>query len=161
MFKRIPGYEKYFACDNGTIHSFWHKKPTILKPCFDSMGKYLFVGLHKNKKIKQKNVHRIIAEAFIPNPENKPQVNHINGIKTNNNVSNLEWVTRSENMQHLYRVLKYKHHNRKLSEKQIKDIFVMRKTGKSFLQIGYAFDVAASTIAEIIWNNRYKEIERK
>lgn len=61
---------------------------------------YLSVMLYKNNKGRRHNVHRLVAEAFIPNLHNLSQVNHIDGDKTNNRVDNLEWCTQSENMQH-------------------------------------------------------------
>lgn len=72
-----------------------HGKEAILKPAKDKKG-YLRTVLSK-KTIK---VHRVIAQIFIPNPENKPQVNHKNGIKHDNRVINLEWVTGKENTEH-------------------------------------------------------------
>ena len=64
---------------------------------------YLQVQLWKNSKRKNCLVHRLVAQSFIPNPENKPQVNHIDGNKQNNNVENLEWATRNENMKHAFK----------------------------------------------------------
>lgn len=70
-----------------------------LRPAKDKKG-YLRVGLMIHGKLCTKKVHRLIAEAFIPNPQNKPCVNHIDGNKENNWVSNLEWVTYKENTKH-------------------------------------------------------------
>jgi hypothetical protein len=69
----------------------------LLKPFKNRKG-YLMVNIKDLQKTK--SVHRLVADAFIPNVDNKPQINHINGIKSDNKVSNLEWVTNEENFNH-------------------------------------------------------------
>lgn len=101
-FEDVTGYKVY---EDGTIESYWRRYDKkyiisdtprrVLKPMKNRKG-YLKVEL----KCKGYFVHRIVALAFIPNPLNKEQVNHIDGNKINNNVSNLEWVTNAENHKH-------------------------------------------------------------
>ena len=95
MWKDIQGYEGAYQVDeNGNVYSIRKKK--MLKAWKNRFG-YLKVSLWKDNRGKQFAVHRLVAQAFIPNPENKPQVNHIDCDRTNNNVDNLEWVTNQEN----------------------------------------------------------------
>ena len=100
IWKDIPYYEGIYQVSNkGNIKSFKCGKIKILKP-FKSKDGYLSVKLTKNKKEKTLRVHRLVAQTFIPNPLNKLEVNHIGGCKHNNNLNNLEWVTREENRKH-------------------------------------------------------------
>lgn len=101
---------KYQHIDNkGRVFKF---KETDIKVHYREVkGRgYGYVTLHYRGTKRQAQVHRLVAEAFIPNPDNKPEVNHIDGDKRNNCVENLEWVTRAENMYHAQSTDLLKHH---------------------------------------------------
>ena len=103
VWKTIPNYSKYEASSTGYIKTFNWKgsaQTRIMKPALDGSG-YLRTMLIRDDGITHTiKVHRIIAQTFIENPKNKAEVNHKNGIKSDNNVSNLEWLTHAENVQH-------------------------------------------------------------
>ena len=100
IWKSIEGYSGYFVSNTGKIKSTRNNRTTILSPRIGVFG-YHFVNLYdENGKMKSVKIHRLVAKAFIPNPDNLPQVNHINENKANNNVLNLEWCTASHNLNH-------------------------------------------------------------
>ena len=114
IWKPIKEFEGYYEVSNiGRVRSLNYKrtgKEKILKNIEDYKG-YLEVGLTKNGKRKQFKVHRLVAEAFIPNPENKPCIDHINTVKSDNRVENLRWVTYKENSNNEKTLEKFKGEN--------------------------------------------------
>lgn len=98
-WKPIEGYEGLYEVSTAGAVRNLKRNGYTLKALTVTHG-YKAVALHKEGKRKMMLIHRLVAAAFIPNPENKPQVNHINGIKTDNRAENLEWATSQENLQH-------------------------------------------------------------
>lgn len=112
IWKDITGYEGLYQVSNlGRVKSLYdggHKcfRYLILKPSINNG--YLYVKLTVNGKCKSKAIHRLVAEAFIPNPDNLEQINHIDENKQNNNIENLEWCTRSYNLTYGTRIRRFK-----------------------------------------------------
>jgi len=102
-WKIIPGLDgSYEVSDIGNVkRTYSESRERILKNQYDKAG-YAYVVIGKKLKL----IHRLVGQTFIPNPENKEQINHINGEKGDNRVENLEWATRSENVRHAFDVLK-------------------------------------------------------
>jgi hypothetical protein len=102
-WKSIKGYEDIYKVSNlgrvKRLKGYGSKNDKILKQRSGKRG-YYYINLCKNGKPKSQKIHRLVADAFIPNPNNKPQVNHKDGNKLNNNGKNLEWVTNKENILH-------------------------------------------------------------
>lgn len=176
MRKPIKDLENLYEVDEfGNIYSLpkIKKTPTteflskekILKPYKNCWG-YMLVDMRKDGKRYLKCVHRLVAEAFIPNPQNKPQVNHIDGNKKNNCVENLEWCTCSENQYHAFKTsLKpkgIKHPFSKFTKDDIiyiKNNYQKNKKGFGIRSLAKKFGVCDSTIRQIIIGQTYKNIE--
>ena len=139
----IPDYESYYQISNfGRVKSLdriitqqngkkQFAKGKVLKPCITNKG-YFKVHLLLNAKRKSRSIHRLVAQAFLPNPFHKPQVNHINGCKIDNNLCNLEWNTQSEQQIHAYQnglqPKGEKHHYAKLTLKEVIQIKQLLKS---------------------------------
>ena len=143
----------------------WIKKGKILKP-FKTKKGYLRCDLRVNGKRKNVAVHRFVALAFIPNIENKPQINHKDGNKENNRVENLEWCSNSENQLHAFKNGLQKgnfcHPNSKLTLEEvlyIKNNCVVGSKKRGMQTMAKKFNVSTSSIKQIMIGKSYKYID--
>ena len=119
IWKPIKGYEGYLISNYGRVKSVaryvkWDNSRRFVKEKIKSQhiqDGYPAVTLCKDRVSRSKLIHRLIAEAFIPNPDNKPHIDHINTIRTDNRVSNLRWVTAKENSNNPISLLKARNNN--------------------------------------------------
>ncbi len=158
IWRPIKRYEDFYHVSNyGRVKSFKRKTPRILNPAI--VSGYLKVELQIDSKPKQIYIHRLVAEAFIPNPLNKPCVNHINGIKTDNRVENLEWCTYAENNRHAVEAGLHpqgeKTYNAKFTNAQI--VYIRdNPDGLNTCEIANKFSVAEPVISAIQLGKKYK-----
>lgn len=139
------------------------RKRKILKS-YKNVSGYSTVRLSKNNKVVNCMVHRLVAQAFITNSKNKPQVNHIDGDKTNNTADNLEWVTGKENTHHAYNTglatSGEKKYNAKLTNEQvqtIREIYVSGDRNYGQRALAKRYNVNQRVIYNIVHNKSYKE----
>lgn len=149
------------------VKSFKRRYPKILKP--NLSGLYMAVTLFFNGKHKICSVHALAARAFIPNPEDKPEVNHIDGNKLNCHISNLEWATQSENIKHAFRIgIKTSIHGAdnvlaKLTEDQVREIrrtFIPYSREFGARALARKYNVNVNTIKRVIHGKIYRNVPR-
>lgn len=171
-WKEIKGYEGYYEVSTtGKIRSvnriikkgdvFISRKSQEMKT-FLTRG-YERVSLNKEGRRKKFLVHRLVAETFIPNPDNKEEVNHKDADKSNNSIDNLEWVTKLENMRHaennklIKRNKGSQHYNSKLTEDVVREMRIKFKNGSTPYQMAKEYGVNDKTIRqaclEITWRH--------
>jgi len=177
IWKDIEGYEGMYQVSNyGRIRSvernvnngsgIYMIDEMIMHLPKNDKG-YFRIGLRNGVIQKKHMVHRLVAQAFIPNPENKPQVNHIDGVKTNNNVSNLEWCTQSENMRHAYSIglasgIERSGESNPMSRLTAKEVREIRQKhnvlNKSITELAQEHSCSRSHIWNIVNFNKWKHI---
>jgi hypothetical protein len=180
-WRTIPSFPEYEASSLGRVRSFDKYIPhcrwpgftqivrgRILSPCTNNWG-YVNVHLSKDQKHYTKKAHRLVAEAFHTNPENKPQVNHKNGIKDDNRAENLEWVTLSENAQHAVdtglaklpwsaKAKGSENPSSKLDEAQVLEIREKLAQGNTCTALGLEYGLGHTTISCIKLRKTWKHI---
>lgn len=164
--KDIKGYEgRYAVTVDGEVWTFVRGKGRPLKGKVNTDG-YIEVSLHKLGVRRLRYVHRLVAETFIPNPLNMPQVNHINFNRSDNKVENLEWCTAEQNIQHSIDAgrptpIGGKGENNQsavLSDAQVIEMREMRKDGARYKELAKRYGVCLSTVNQILGRRIWKHL---
>lgn len=162
----IHGWEGLYEISNmGRVKSFKRKIVKILKQEVQKYD-YLQTQFIKLGITTRQKVHRVVAITFIPNPENKPQVNHINGIKHDNRVENLEWCTAHENMVHAFTIGLKRNLSgvnsirSNLSIENINEIFKLREENQTYSKIGAKFNLTKGAIYRILKKKSWQHIKQ-
>lgn len=159
QWKPYPKYKDHYEIsDRGRVRrtkSIARGKKGYVLANVDKGDGYLVVALSKNSQTKTHLVHRLVAETFLPNPENKPHVNHIDRNRGNNCVENLEWATASENVQHSHTCIPNlkagsRNNNSKLTEDAVTDIRKMYSEGFRQKDIAEKYGVKRNTVWDIV-----------
>jgi hypothetical protein len=158
----IKGFENYSVDDQGNVFSFpkkTRKGIRILKYNIAKTG-YGLVDLCRDGKVKKFLVHRLIAETLLPNPNNKEQVNHINGNKLDNRLENLEWNTRSENQKHAIKIGLRSAKGEKNSQSKIteQDVLYIRNSEENGSILAKKFNISHPTICDIRKRRSWRHI---
>lgn len=161
IWKDIKGFEgKYQISSYGNVKSFTRKEPFIMKftTCYGKDGiRYHQVSLYCDGKYNKILVSRLVAQAFIKNPENKPEVDHIDRNTLNNNVNNLRWVTRTENMNNekTYQIRQELYKGNSFAKKyNHEEILSLYRQGMRMVDISRKLNIPYSSISYIIHDKR-------
>lgn len=172
-WKDIEGFEGFYKISNlGNVMSMggWcgtSKRNQMIRSTSLTKDGYVKVRLMRNGKDRTSRIHRLVAEAFIPNPENKKTVNHIDGVKTNNNVVNLEWADRSEQMHHAYKLglktamIGSTNTQAKLTDEQVREIrktYVRQSKEFGTVALGKKYGVTNRVIGLVVSGKAYRNV---
>lgn len=166
-WRTIPEFSDYEISSIGRVRSHKAKREIILKERISHDG-YVWYSLCRNGKGHTKRANRLVAEAFIPNPENKLTVNHKDGNKLNNNVENLEWATREEQMQHAYRnglkrpvrgCLQGRHVLTPDEVRSIRDEYKPHDKTHGMVALAKRYNVSQSVIDKCVRRKSYNDID--
>ena len=169
-WKIIKDYNEYHVSTHGRVCSYKWGRPHILSPQLNNRG-YLRVRLHLNTFNKQELIHRLVLNAFIPNPLHLPFCNHLDGNHQNNYYKNLEWTNFSDNIKHAYKIGKHwRNMDRlknqrgsnnswhKITEKQAKDIITSKL---SYIELAEKYKICRSHVYNIKCGKRWHYLQER